>query len=149
MLPAAARCAGSARLEVERAGVDAVAQPARIARAVVEHVPEVAAAALADDLRAAPAVGGVLAGLDRVGELRLREARPARAGLELRPGVEELGAAARAAIDAVVVAVPVAARDRPPRPAAPQQVVRPGPELVTPLRIGLRDLGGHGSRVDA
>ena len=46
--------------EVQRAGVDAVAQAGRV-RAVVEHVTEMAAAALAHDLGAAHAEAAVLA----------------------------------------------------------------------------------------
>src|SRR4029079_9291139 len=106
--------------EVERAGVDAVAQPALVARTVVEHVAEVAAAVLADDLRAAHAVRVVLAHLDVLVQLGLGEARPAGAGLELGRRVEQLGAAARAAVDAVVMAVPVAAGEGPLGPGLTQ-----------------------------
>src|SRR5207247_1276232 len=50
--------------EVQRAGVDAEAHPAAVARAVVEDVAEVAAAAPADDLGARHAVGAVAPHLD-------------------------------------------------------------------------------------
>ena len=51
----AARASASARLEVQRAGVHAVAQPARLAGAVLEDVAQVPAAGAADDLVAAHA----------------------------------------------------------------------------------------------
>src|SRR3712207_7858149 len=47
-------------------GVDAVAQAALVARPVVEDVPEVPAAALADDFGADHAIGAVLTDLDGV-----------------------------------------------------------------------------------
>ena len=101
------------RVELHRAGVHAVAQPAAVARAVLEHVPEVAAAALADDLGADHPVRDVALDLDGLGHLRLGEARPARARLELRVGVEQLRAAAGTAVDAVLVVVPVLPGERP------------------------------------
>ena len=75
-----------AGVELERARVDAVAQAARVARAVVEDVAEVAAAAAADDLGAAHEQRVVRARLDRGGDGRLGEARPAGAGVELGVG---------------------------------------------------------------
>ena len=61
-------CSGAvAGVELERARVDAVAQPARVARAVVEHVAEVAAAVAAQHLGAAHAERVVRARLDRGG----------------------------------------------------------------------------------
>src|SRR5256714_9556156 len=73
-------------VEVEREGVDAPALPGR-ARAVVEHMAQVGAAAPAQDLGAGHPVGAVLARLDRLGDRRLREARPAGARVEfgIRP----------------------------------------------------------------
>src|SRR3954451_3834806 len=72
-----------AGVEVQRAGVDAPALTAG-ARAVVEHVPQVPAAAGADDLGARHEMRAVLTGLDRLGEHRVGEARPSGTGLELR-----------------------------------------------------------------
>ena len=75
-----------AGVELERAGVDAVAQAARLAGSVVEDVAEVAAAGAAQDLRAAHEQRVVGPRLDGGGDGRLGEARPAGAGVEL--GVE-------------------------------------------------------------
>ena len=99
-----------ARLELERARVDAVTHPARVAGAVLEDVPEVPAAGAADDLRAVMTACGPRASR-RCRRRRLGEARPARPGVELRVGGEQLGPAARAAVDAVLLDVPVPARE--------------------------------------
>ena len=87
-------------VEVQRAAVDAVAQAGRV-RAVVEDVAQVAAAALADDLGALHEEAVVGPGLDRLVVHRVEEARPAGAGVELGVRVEQLRAAALAAVDAV------------------------------------------------
>src|SRR6185369_6606584 len=73
--------------ERERDRVDAVALAGR-RRAVVEHVPEVAAAARAVHLVARHAERVVLADLDAARLDRLPEARPAGAALELRARAE-------------------------------------------------------------
>ena len=93
-------------LEVQAAGVHAVAQAVR-AGAVVEDVTEMTTAAAAHDLGALHAELTVGLRLDRFRHQRLGEARPAGARLELRVRVEQLGATTRAAVDAVVVTVPV------------------------------------------
>src|SRR5690242_2444461 len=66
--------------EVQSARVDAVAQPGWI-RAVVEHVPEMASAAAAQDLGAPHPEAAVLADLDVLRHGRLVEARPPGAGI--------------------------------------------------------------------
>ena len=86
----------------------------RPAAAVVEHVPEVPAACGAD-LGAHHAVARVDTLHDRVERGRLDEARPSRAGVELRIGPEELGPAAGAAVDARVLGVGVRPGERPLR----------------------------------
>src|SRR5689334_17783831 len=82
-------------LEIQRAGVDAVAQTCRFG-AVGKHVAEMAAAARAENLGAVHSVRRVEPRLDAVQRGRLEEARPAGAGVEFRVGAEELGAAAGA-----------------------------------------------------
>src|SRR6476469_2870963 len=93
---------GVAGGELERGRVHAVPL-AGGARSVVEDVTEVAPAATAADLGAHHAVGRVGHELHRLRDERLGEARPAGTGLELGVGVEQLSAARRAAVDAVVV----------------------------------------------
>src|SRR4051812_44236965 len=105
------------------------------------------AAALADDLGPAHPVRRVVPDLDRLGELRLGEARPARAGVELRLGVEQLRAAGGAAVDAVLVVVPVLAGERALGALLAQHLVLLGRELLAPLGVGLLNLGGHAFRV--
>src|SRR4051794_3281194 len=132
------------RIELERARVDAVAEAARVTRAVLEHVPEVAAAVAAGDLGAAHEQRVVRARLDRGGDGWLGEARPAGAGVELRRGREQLGAAARAAVHAVLLDVPVLAGERALGAALAQHLVLLGRELLAPLLVGLVDLlGSH------
>src|SRR5262245_10348541 len=79
-------------LEVERARVDAVAQPVR-PWPVREHVTEVAAAPSAHHFDAVHAVRIVVLGLHRVRDGRVREAGPAAAGVELLVGSEQVRAA--------------------------------------------------------
>src|SRR4051812_30152290 len=98
--------AGLLLLEFQRCGIDAVAQ-ARGLRAVLEHVAQVGVALLAQHFGAAHAIALVLLGCDVFGRGGLPEARPARTGLELLVGAEQLDAAAAAAIDALLVVVPV------------------------------------------
>ena len=88
------------RLEVQRGRIHAVAQ-ARVGGPVGKHVAQVGAALGADGLGAHHAVAGVGDFLDGAGH-RLREARPAAAGVELGGGIEQLGAAADAVVAAVV-----------------------------------------------
>src|SRR5436190_8037220 len=90
-------------VKLERAGVDAVAQAGRLGT-IFEDVAEVAAAAGALQLGAAAI--GIGRGLDVVVDER-PEARPARAGIELRVGVEKLQVARGAAIDSLFVVVEV------------------------------------------
>src|SRR4051812_15925324 len=80
------------RIELERARVDAVAEAARVTRAVLEHVPEVAAAVAAGDLGAAHEQRVVRAGLDRGGHGGLGEAGPAGGGGGIWGGGEKLRA---------------------------------------------------------
>src|SRR3954463_6963820 len=129
-----------ARIELERARVDAVAETARVTRAVLEHVPEVAAAVAAGDLGATHEQRVVGAGLDRGGDGGLGEAGPAGAGVELGRGREQLRAAARTAVHAVLLDVPVLAGERALRTALAQHLVLLGGELLAPLVIRLLDL---------
>src|SRR5690349_2124695 len=131
-----------ARVQVERAGVDAVALAGR-AGAVREHVPEVAAAGPARHFRADHPVAAVLVNLDVRVLPGLGEARPAGAGIELGVRAEQLGSAARAAVDPVVLHVHVAAGERPLGALLAQDLVLLRRELLTPLLICLLDLRSH------
>src|SRR3954452_8693780 len=101
----------SGAVQLERDRVDAPAL-ARRTRAVVEHVAEMRAAAAAEHLRAGHPVGAVLARLDRLGDRRLGEARPAGAGVELRVRAEQLVAAGGAAVYPVFLRMHVPAGER-------------------------------------
>src|SRR5262245_57819173 len=100
------------RLEVERRGVDAVAQPGR-PWAVGEEVAKVGAAVRAHDLgsrhaQREVALLGYAALLDDV-----VERRPAGARIELRARVEQRLVAHHAAVGALGVVIPVDATERP------------------------------------
>src|SRR5882672_11450953 len=69
-------------LEIERAGVDAVAKARRL-RAVLEDVAEMAAAGCADHFLPDHPVRRVDAHLDALERRGRKEARPAGAGMEL------------------------------------------------------------------
>src|SRR5690349_5161044 len=125
------------RLEVERDGVDAVAQPGRRG-AVLEHVAEVPAAPRAVHLRARHAERPVLARLDAALRDRPPVARPAGARVELLIRVEQRRAAARAAIDAVRVVIVEAAGERVLGALLAQHPVLLGRQPPAPL--GLRQL---------
>src|SRR4029077_4740713 len=92
----------AAALEVERAGVDAEPVAGR-PRAVREDVAEVPTAAGARDLGPHHAVAAVLVQLDGFGVHGGVEAGPARPGVVLRVGAEQLGTAAGAPVDAVIL----------------------------------------------
>src|SRR5262249_33436079 len=102
--------------------------------------PEVRVAGGAADLDPPHAVARVDLGLDRVLPGGLEEARPAGAGVELRVGAEQLGAARTAPEDAVLLhAVEAARRGRLGRSAAKNRVAV-GIALLPPLLVGLTDL---------
>ena len=84
--------------------------------------------------------------LDGLGDLRLVEARPASARLELRGSVEQLGAAGGARVRAVVVAVDVLAAPRPLGSCLPQDAIPLRCQQLAPFLIGALDLR-HGSTV--
>ena len=122
-------------MEVERDAVDAVAK-AGGARAVVEDVALVTAAARALDLGAYHAervvdVLGDSAGLDRT-----REGRPAGTGVELVARVEERRAAARAEEDAGAVVFVERARERALGAFFTEHVELLAGEALLPLFVG-------------
>src|SRR5579871_6549229 len=104
--------ASGARFEVEGGRVHAVAKARRL-RPVREHVAEVRPAPPAPHLGPHHSVAVVADRHDRLGDDGFRETGPPGAGLELRPCIEQFGTAGRAPVDAVVVAVPVLAREGP------------------------------------
>src|SRR5436190_7265822 len=129
---------GCGRLEVERGRGDAVPLGGRPGT-VVEDMAEVAPAVAADDLGALHEVTVVGAQLDRLGDGRLGEARPAGARVELRVGVEEPCAAGPAAVVAGFLVVGVLAREGRLGARPAQHLVLRGRQLLAPLAIGLDD----------
>src|SRR5262249_45362649 len=102
-------------VEIQRSGVDAVAEPGGRG-AVVEHVPEVAAAAATRDLGAHHAVAPIHVLLDFRSFRRLCEAGPPASPLDTLARFKEHLAAARAAIGAFAMVVPVLAGEGALRP---------------------------------
>ena len=102
----------STRFEIKRSGVDAIAE-AGGAGAVGEDVAEVGVALGAAHFDAAHAVAGVFDGAQGGVRHRFEVTRPAAAGIELRGRVEQGRGAADAAVDAVLVVVPILAGKRP------------------------------------
>src|SRR5438128_2073069 len=128
-----------ALVELERGGVDAVAQPGR-PRAVGEDVPQVAAAVGAEHLcshHPVARVGLLVHGLAGRG---CGERGPAAAGVVLRLGVEQLGSAARAAVCPRLEDVVVLAAERRLRPLLAQDAVLLGRQFLAPFLLGLLDL---------
>ena len=81
--------------------------------------------------------------LDRVERGRLDEARPPRAGVELRVGAEELRAAAGAAVDARVLGVGVRPGERPLGRLPAEDRVLVGRQAGAPLLVGELDRARH------
>ena len=129
-------------VERQRAGVHAVALSGG-RRPVGEDVAEVAAAFLAADLRPGDEHAPVTMLLNGVRIHRLVEARPARAGVELRVGAEELRAAPRAAIDAGGVDVHVLAGECSLGARFAEDRILLRRQALTPLFVGEGDLLVH------
>src|SRR5690606_16709005 len=119
--------------------VDAVPQP-RGMRPVGEDVPEVAAAARAQNLGAHHPVARVGLLVDRALAGRGVEGRPAATGVGLRVGVEQLGPAAGAAVRAGLEHVVVLAGERRLGALFAEDPVALGIELRAPLGLGLANL---------
>src|SRR5437588_2736545 len=94
-----------------------------------------AAAAPAQDLGPSHPEAAVLAQLDVLRHRRLVEARPAGPGLELRVRAEQLGAAGRAAVHAVVLDVDVFAGEGALGPVPAQDLVLLGRQPLAPLGV--------------
>src|ERR1051326_6832413 len=131
------RC-GLAGFELERNAVHAVAQSGRLGP-VLEDMPEMPTAAAAMHLGAAHEKAAVGLGLHRVVERR-PEARPSRAAVELRAGVEQGLAAAGAVKDPS--AVLLIERSRPGALGAvlAQDPVLLGIQLPAPFLVAELDL---------
>src|SRR5579875_2196457 len=130
-----------ARLQPQRARVDAVAQPRR-RRAVVEYVAEMAAATATAHLGPDHPVAGVAVQRDVLGDRRLVEARPAATRLELRLRAEQLRAAASAVVAAVRLDVEILAAERRLGPVPPQHLVLLGGQPRAPLLVAQLDRRG-------
>src|SRR4051812_49611721 len=104
---------------------------------------EMSAAVRAHDLGADHPEGHVAVLVDRVPARRRVERRPAAAGVVFRLGLEELGAAAGAAVRAVLEDVVVLARERPLCSLLPQDAVLVRAELQAPFLLGLLNFRHH------
>src|SRR5690606_13386681 len=129
--------------EAEGHRVHAVAVAGRRAEAVGEDVAQVRPAAGAAHLGAQLAQAVVVEQLDGVGPYRLVEARPATAGVELRPRGEQLVAAGPARVAPGAVLVEQLARPGPLRRRLAQDRERLGSQPLAPLLLVVLDLVAH------
>src|SRR3954470_1476853 len=129
--------APSLRLEVHGHAVDAIAQMRR-RRTVLEHVPQMAAAAAAMHLGADHAVAAVGRAFDRARD-RIVEARPAGAALELLLRCEQLLSAPRAGERAGAFLVVERTGAGTLGAVAAQDVVLLGGEQLAPLLVTVGD----------
>ena len=105
---------------------------------------QMSAAVLAMNLDSAHAVAVVDFRLDIAVRHRRGKARPAGAGVELRGAVEQRLAAANAAVEAILMIVPVRASERALSTLFTGYVVLLGRELFLPVFVGLPNLLRHG-----
>src|SRR5262249_4178867 len=110
--------------------------------------PGAPAATPADDLGAPHEQAVVRPQLDRVGDGGLVEAGPPGARVELGIRAEQLGAAAGAPVEAVLVVVDVLTGERPLSVRLTQDAVLQRGQLLAPLLVRLGDLAG-GDRLGA
>ena len=94
------------------------------------------AAVLAEHFGAPHEQAAVLAHLDVLGHRRLVEARPSGARIELGVGAEQLRAAARAPVRAVLLDVDVLTGERPLGAVLAQDLVLLGRKPLSPLIVG-------------
>src|SRR5947207_12720722 len=144
---ASVRACRSPLVQLQRGGVDAITEPGRV-RAVREDVPEVAAAGRAQHLCAHHAVARVGLLLHGLLPRRRRERRPAAAGVVLRIRVEQLRAAAGAAVGARLEDMVVLPAERSLGSLLAEDAVLLGRQLLAPLLLGLLDLR-HATSVPA
>src|ERR1022692_4042172 len=105
---------------------------------------QMAAAAAADHLGAAQEQALVRPQLNSLGDGRLVEARPARAGRELGVRAEQFVPAPGAAVGAALLVVDVLTGEGHLRVAAAQHVVLLAGKFMPPLLVRLLDLGRCG-----
>src|SRR3989304_3590839 len=122
--------------------IDAVAKPGRF-RAIVEHVAQMGVASRAQRLRPFHEPAGVGHGAHVLRRDRLIEARPSRAGFELGLRPEQVGPAADAPVDPLLVVVPVHPGERPLGPLLPGNLELFGRKDLLPLLLRLIDFLGH------
>src|SRR3990172_7766268 len=122
--------------------IDAVAKPGRF-RAIVEHVAQMGVASRAQRLRPFHEPTSVGLGAHVLRRDRVIEARPSRAGFELGLGPEQVGPAADAPVDPLLVVVPVHPGERPLGPLLPGNLELFGRKDLLPLLLRLIDFLGH------
>ena len=138
MASSAVACAFAFGLVGEGERVDAVAPPG-VGGPIGEDMPQMATAPGAQDLGARHAEAAVLVLDDGAGGAGPVEAGPARSGLELGAGVEQLGAAPGAMEHALAVDVQQVARPGGLGPGTAQDGVSVPGELRLPFLVGLGD----------
>src|SRR6516165_6816486 len=105
---------------------------------------QVTAATAADNLGAPHEQAVVRAQFDRLGDRGLVEARPPGARVELGVGAEQLGPAARAPVEPVLVIVDELPGEGPLGVGLAQHAVLQWAQLLAPLLVRLGDLASDG-----
>src|SRR5690606_8743101 len=131
------------RLELERGAVHAVSQPALLARTVRKYMPEMAFAARTDHFGADHAVRGIAVLFDRALFGRPREARPARAAVELGVAREQRLPACGADVFSRGLVLLVLAGESPFSARLAQDLVLLRRQPFAPLGVGQYQLLGH------
>ena len=127
------------RVKIQRRRVNAEPQPCR-PRPIREQVPQVSIAARAQNLGPVHPVRGVRLRADVFRADRQIKAWPAGAGVELGFRAEQVRAATGAAVQALVMVVPILASESRLGPLLPRDVELLGGELGLPFRFRLLDL---------
>jgi hypothetical protein len=121
------------RFKVKRGGIDAVAHTSFVARAVFEEVAQMGIAPGANYLDPLHSETGVITQLDIALTDHVPETGPARSGMELGIGREQVVAAGGANVHAILFGIDVFTSKRPFCPRFAQDMVLVIAELLSPL----------------
>ena len=130
--------------EFQRGAVHAVAKT-RWRRTIGKDVAQMRVAIGATRLDPAHQPGAVLVLRDRIGHDGGKETRPARAGIEFRPRMKELGATAHAGIPAAPLLVPIGPSKGALGAVLARHMILLGRQLAPPFGIALCHLGALGN----
>lgn len=126
-------------VEHQRGRIDAIAQTGGF-RAIVEDMTQMRITSAAQNFGTHHAMPGILLLADAVSLNGLPEAGPAAAGIKFRCGIEQRVVAARAAVYAIVMAIPVNAGKKCFGAALAAYLILLRGQFLTPRGIGFFQL---------